>query len=608
MGNYFFDCCCCQRSFRMGVEIMKKNGFLIKSAVFAVALSLSQSIFAAGAIMGTGAIGAPRMPNLNDSQSSSVKTLSAAAPTPGLATTLTTTAPTVTTQGLNEGLPKEVESIQLSPPFGSNLFTGEFHSGRDQDLDPDYRLLPGDKISINMWGTVDANVEVIVDSKGNIFIPQVGELRVQDVRSADLANVVKQKVYSVYSDGVEEVYASLMSSTPISVFVTGASVNPGQYPGYLSDSILAFLSRAGGIHPERGSYRDVKIVRKGHVIKSVDLYPFLIDGKLDKAYLQDGDTIVVGQQGPTINVEEGDSRNPFRFEMTKKHSNGKELVRYARPYTKVTHVAVTGTRGHEPWSAYLTYEQFLRVSLEDGDRVRFVSDARAPVIDVSVEGSYLGSSYFPVTKGAHLRELLDYVAVDPDDADIGNIYIKRKSVAALQKETLLASIHRLERAILTAPASSDGEAAIRAQESEMILKFIADAKQVEPEGRVVVSEAGHPANIRLEDGDVVVIPQKTDVVTIGGEVQMPQAIVYAQNAGTMDYVVRAGGFTARADTERLVIIRPNGRVEMGEQLNVQMGDQILVFPKIDTKNMQFAKDITQILYQVAIATVAVSRF
>lgn len=607
MGNRFIGYRRCQRSLRVGIEIMKKNGFFVTGAAFSVAISLSQTVFAAGAVMGATAIGMPRMPKL-DSQSSSTKKLGDAASTPGLGASLTTAVPTQTTQGLNEGLPQEVESIELSPPFGSNLFTGEFHSGRDQDLDPDYRLLPGDKVSINMWGTVDANVEVIVDSKGNIFIPQVGELRVQDVRAADLANVVKQKVYSVYSDGVEEVYASLMSSTPISVFVTGASVNPGQYPGYLSDSVLAFLSRAGGVHSERGSYRNIKIIRKGHAIKSIDLYPFLIDGKLDKVYLQDGDTIVVGQQGPTINVEQGDSRNPFRFEMTKKHSNGQELVKYARPYSKVTHVAVTGTRDHEPWSAYLTYEQFLRVNLEDGDRIRFVSDARAPVIDVSIQGSYLGSSYFPVAKGAHLRELLDYVSVDPDDADIGNIYIKRKSVAALQKETLLASIHRLERAILTAPASSDGEAAIRAQESDMILKFIADAKQIEPEGRVVVSEAGRSANIRLEDGDVIVIPQKTDVVTIGGEVQMPQAIVYAQNAGMMDYVVRAGGFTARADSERLVIIRPNGRVEMGEQLNVQMGDQILVFPKIDTKNMQFAKDITQILYQVAIATVAVSRF
>lgn len=600
MGHSFADYCRRQGSYGMGVESMKKNVFWIQITAFVVALLLSEFACAAGM---AGAMGPPF-----DTKSGSAPSLSSSASTPGLGASLITTMPTVTTQALDEGLPKEAESIKLSPPFGSNLFTGEFHSGRDQDLDPNYRLLPGDKVKINMWGTVDASVETIVDSKGNIFIPQVGELRVQEVRAADLAEVVKKKVYSVYSDGVEEVYASLMSSTPISVFVTGAAVKPGQYPGFLSDSVLAFLSRAGGVHPERGSYRDIKILRKGRLIKSVDLYPFLIDGKLERAYLQDGDTIVVGQQGATINVEEGDSRNPFRFEMARKYSNGKELVKYARPYNKVTHVAVTGTRNHEPWSVYLTYDQFSQVDLEDGDRVRFVSDARAPVIDVSVEGSYLGNSYFPVAKGTYLKELLDYIAVDPEDADIGNIYIKRKGVAALQKETLLASIHRLERAILTAPASSDGEAAIRAQESEMILKFIADAKQIEPEGRVVVSEAGQPANIRLADGDVIVIPQKTDVVTIGGEVQMPQAIVYAENAGIMDYVVRAGGFTARADAENLVIIRPNGKVEMGNQLNVEKGDQLLVFPKIDPKNMQFAKDLTQIIYQISFSALAMAKF
>jgi hypothetical protein len=47
---------------------------------------------------------------------------------------------------------------------------------------------------------------------------------------------------------------------------------------------------------------------------------------------------------------------------------------------------------------------------------------------------------------------------------------------------------------------------------------------------------------------------------------------------------------------------------MGDQLNVEMGDQILVFPKIDPKNMQFAKDLTQIIYQVAVSAIAVSRF
>ncbi len=154
--------------------------------------------------------------------------------------------------------------------------------------------------------------------------------------------------------------------------------------------------------------------------------------------------------------------------------------------------------------------------------------------------------------------------------------------------------------MLTAPASSDGEASIRAKEADLVLKFIANAKKVRPEGRVVVSSHGKVSNVRLEDGDVVIIPQLSDIITIDGEVQIPQAVAYSRNASVLDYIASTGGFTDRADHKRIVIQKPNGQITMGSNLKVSPGDQILVFPKVDTKNMQFGKDLTQVIYQVAL--------
>ncbi len=483
-------------------------------------------------------------------------------------------------------------------PYGARLFSGKFQAQRDSGFNPAYIISAGDKIQLRIWGLMSANEVVTVDASGRIYIPEIGAVKVAGTATKDLRSVVKKKIKTVYDSGVD-VYVSILTATPVSVFVTGPVNRPGQYSGLPSDSVLAYLTQAGGIHHQQGSFRKIRILRNNQTIAQVDLYQFLRYGKLPTLRFRDGDTILVEPQGATVTVR-GDAKNLARFEFRGKSANGQELIQYARPGESVTNIAVSGTRNQQPWSVYLPRQRFASTRLYDGDSVRFVSDAQAKNIDITIEGSHLGNSYYAVKKGTRLQELLDYVAVDPTDADIRNVYIKRKKIAVQQRKNLQKALHRLERTVLTAPAQSDGEASIRAREAGLVLQFIKNAKQVKPEGRVVVSDGRTVNNIRLEDGDVVVIPQQSDVVTIDGEVQIPQAVVYADNATVRDYIAHAGGFTDRADHERIVLVRPNGQVRMGGRQRVKAGDQILVFPRVDSKNLQFAKDFTQIIYQIAL--------
>lgn len=492
---------------------------------------------------------------------------------------------------------------RVSAPFGANLFSGSFQSQRNNGLDPNYRLVPGDKIALHMWGQVTIDEILTVDPNGNIFIPEVGEVRLAGVRSANISKLVKRKVATVFKEG-EGVYVSLVTATPISVYVTGSVLKPGQYTGISSSSILSFLFKAGGIDSTRGSYRSVRVLRGNRVIANFDLYPFLRKGQIKHIKFQNNDTIVVGELGSTIEVE-GDSLNPYRFEFLRRQMTGRQLVQYAKPAAKVTHVSLSGTRNRKPWSVYIPYKQFLNTRLFDGDKVKFSSDAPISVMGVSVEGSFLGNSYYSIKRGSRLHEVLDYIAVNKDAADIKNIYLKRKSVALQQKKNLNRSIQRLERSILTTPSESDGVASIRAKEAELMLKYIEHARQTETEGEVVVSENGKVANIRLEEGDVIVIPQKSDVITVSGEVLIPQAMVYARNANIHDYINRAGGFAQRADHQKLVVKRPNGKIDIGKNPKVMPGDQILVFPRVDPKKRQNVKDWIQIIYQIAISAKAV---
>ena len=487
----------------------------------------------------------------------------------------------------------------LPPPYGANLFAGGYETERSDGLTDNYLIAPGDKLNIWIWGAVNFSNVVTVDNQGNIFIPDVGPINVKNVAASKVNNLVTSHISEVFTNNVN-VYVNLLTATPVSVFVTGPVIRPGQYAGQSSDSVLYFLKRAGGIDSDRGSYRHIKVLRQNRVIQQIDLYEFMQQGKMPKLALKDQDVILVEPQGPMINVA-GKVRNPFRFELKNSSALGSELIDYALPLAKVSHVGVIGDRASGPFSVYMPYKDFDRIQLSDGDKVLFNDDMNAQVYDVQVMGSYRGPSYFTVRKETRLHDLLNHIPIDPNMADYGSIYIMRKSVAARQKEMLEDSLNRLERSVFTAPANSDGEASIRTKEAELVMRFVEKARKIQPLGKVVVSDKGVIANILLEQGDQIVIPNKTDLIQVGGEVMMPQAVVYNKSATLEDYVAWAGGFTDRANDQRIAVVHANGLMEFKDGGDVMAGDQILVMPKVDSKMMQSIKDITQVIYQVAVA-------
>ncbi|WP_417528919.1 polysaccharide biosynthesis/export family protein [Marinomonas shanghaiensis] len=487
----------------------------------------------------------------------------------------------------------------LPPPYGANLFAGGYETERADGLNEDYLIAPGDKINIWMWGAVSYSDVATVDSQGNIFIPEIGPIMIGDMKASQVNSYVTSQIKRIYTNNVN-VYVNLLTTTPVSIYLSGSVIRPGQYAGMASDSVLYFLKRAGGIDSERGSYREIQVIRNEQVTQSIDLYEFISTGTMPRVNFKDGDVIFVTPQKAAITVA-GVVRNPFRFELKELHESGEQLSLFARPLAKASHVGVTGNRLDGPFSKYMTYAVFQNFRLQDGDKVLFNDDLHSDIIDVQITGSYQGPSYFTVKESTRLNDLLSHIPIDTKLANISSIYLLRKSVALRQKELLNESLDRLEKNVLTAPASSDGEATIRAKESEMILEFTKRARAVEPLGKVIISDNGNRANVMLEEGDVVVIPFNTDLIQISGEVMMPQAVVYNPKASVDDYVAWAGGFSDRANDKRIAIVRANGLVDFSEDAKVQQGDEILVLPKANPKNIQSIKDITQIIYQVAVA-------
>lgn len=467
-------------------------------------------------------------------------------------------------------------------------------------LNPDYRIKPGDQVTVRAWGAFEFDRVLPVDAQGNIFIPGSGPLNVEGQSSQQVDGSVRSAITSVYPDNVE-VYTNLQGVQPVAVYVTGYVENPGRYAGTPNDSLLYFLDQAGGIDQDLGSYRQVRVVRNDTTVATVDLYDFLLNGSIARPQFQDGDTIVIEERGPAIAVG-GDVHREHRYELIGNQLSGAELVNLARLKSGVSHVLLRGDREDGPLAQYFPIDMFAGQTVRSGDEVLFSSDQRSETIVVEVEGSYYGPSRYALPRDAHLSELLDAIAVPESMTAVESVSIKRESVKEQQAQSLEDSLRRLETTYLGAPSNTNEEAQIRVQEAELIQDFIARASELEPSGRLVVAYDGRISDIRLQDGDVVTIPEISDSMLVSGEVLVPQASVYRPGMSVIDYIEGAGGFTERADDDHILIVRQNGAVENARNVNLRPGDEILVMPAAPTHNLQLASTLTQILYQVAVAT------
>ena len=488
------------------------------------------------------------------------------------------------------------------PPFGANLFKGgSFTANRENGLNPGYIIQPGDRINLRIWGATEINEVSVVDAQGNLFIPGVGPIRAEGVKNAELNKYIKGALQRVFTKNIN-VYTNLESTTPVLVYVTGFVNKPGAYAGVASDSLLFFLQQAGGIDHERGSFRNIRVLRDGKKVANVDLYNFLIKGNLPRPQFADGDTIVVERKGDTVTVE-GAVRNSYNFELTGKTIKGSELIQYARPWANATYATVIGTRGKEPFSTYLPISDFSQKDLKDGDQVLFEVDQVHDTILVRVEGSHIGQSRFAVPKDTHLLDLLDYIKVDPQLADIDSISLRRESIRQRQKQALQESLTRLETAVMGRTAITPEGAQIQSIDAKLISDFVQRARKVEPEGILVVAKGGKIANVLLQPDDIITIPEKSKVIQVSGEVMVPQALVYEPGNSLSDYIARVGGYTDRADESKHMILRRNGEVipvfGSGSDVKIHPGDEIITLPEVPSKSTDIIRMVTDIMFKVA---------
>ena len=174
-------------------------------------------------------------------------------------------------------------------------------------------------------------------------------------------------------------------------------------------------------------------------------------------------------------------------------------------------------------------------------------------------------------------------------------------------------------------AASPEELKAKEGELKQTKDFLEKLKSVRATGRMVLEISSPEAlkksiyDIELENGDTLFIPQNPQSLQTLGAVFNQATFVFDNTKGIPDYVAMAGGYTESADKDRIYILKVNGSAVRPERSRfflsstsayttreggpvLEPGDTIVVPEKLDRIAwIRETKDITQILFQIAVA-------
>jgi len=244
---------------------------------------------------------------------------------------------------------------------------------------------------------------------------------------------------------------------------------------------------------------------------------------------------------------------------------------------------------------------------------------------------------YPLQRGETLSSLIERAGGYTDRAYLKGAVFTRESAKVVQQRRMDELVQQVEETVLVdtdrAVGSAVDEEAVKTQELRLKAKkeLLGKLRAARVDGRVVIRLAsleqfkGSKYDLQLEKGDNLIIPETPGVVSVVGEVFNPTALLYEKDRTISYYLRRVGGLTQEANKKQLSIIRADGsvvsiaqkdagRIEwdsgsnqwvFGGFMNIKLdpGDTIVVPRKMDEFYwLRFTKDITQIIFQAALAT------
>ncbi|WP_294587281.1 SLBB domain-containing protein [uncultured Bacteroides sp.] len=428
----------------------------------------------------------------------------------------------VMSPSINSQVQQEEPTKQI---FGHNLFTNRnlsFEPSVNLATPVNYRLGPGDEVIIDIWGASENTIRQTISPEGSIQVKDLGPVHLNGMTVKEANSYLQREFSKIYSgiggsDPNSQIRLTLGDIRTIQINIMGEVAIPGTYTLSSFSTIFHALYRAGGVN-EIGSLRGIKLVRNGKTIENLDVYEFIMKGKMnDDIRLQEGDVIIVEPYQSLVRIA-GKVKRPMFYEM-KTTETVASLLKYAGDFTgdaykKSVRIIRKSGREHQVYNVdEMDYSVF---RLDDADSVTI--DAVLDRFENKVEIS-----------GAVFRPGLYQL-----DGEVNTVKQLIKKAENLRGDAFL------NRAILDRERDDYSHEIISINLNGLLNGTIAD--------------------IPLKKNDHLYIPgihdlKEEETVSIYGEVQNSGIYPYSDKMTIEDLIIQSGGLLEAAATTRISVTR-----------------------------------------------------
>ena len=402
--------------------------------------------------------------------------------------------------------------------FGRDIFNNKsltFEPQMNIATPQNYVLGPGDQLIIDIYGASQETHTLTVSPDGDVTIPDFGPVHVSGLTVEAAHRRIRSKVGTYFESS--DIKVSVGQTRTIMVNVMGEVKTPGTYTLSAFSTVFHALYRAGGIN-NLGTLRNIKVFRQGRQISVVDIYEFILNGRLaGNVRLQDNDVIQVGPYESIVDIS-GSVKRPMAYEMRKSESLA-TLLKYSGGFTGDA------------------FKKLLRVLRKSED---------------------LKSVY-----NVEEFELADFKVDDGDEVIVDAVIDRYKNMVEVKGAVFRPGMYRLGEKVnsvrsLIEMASGLTEEAMssRAVMRRMKPNRTQEVLSIDIEGIL----NGSTPDVALQNEDVLFIPtlaehQNLRTLTIDGQVIFPGTYEYAENMTIEDLILQAGGLTDAASTAKIDVSR-----------------------------------------------------
>jgi polysaccharide export outer membrane protein len=323
----------------------------------------------------------------------------------------------------NQNQAEALEDLKL---FGVDIFTGypiSLQSVDNETASDEYIIKIGDSFTILISGTIKIKTVAKVNNSGALILEQVGAISVAGLTYKEARKAITDFISLRQFGANAEVY--LESVAPIQVFTVGAVNFPGGYKlNSMAKPINALISSGG--FTQKASLRTIKLFRGDKLVKTIDLYDFLIDGVNQRSLsLVAGDVLVVDGLRNQVSIS-GEVNRPAIYEFLEGETFS-DLLKFSLGYTEIANVDNVVVKRRLDSGQY-TLIKILDPSkffLKDGDEININSSVGEKINYVSIEGEVRNPGTYEFKENLRIRDVVNQYTDITDKTYMGLLILKR---------------------------------------------------------------------------------------------------------------------------------------------------------------------------------------